>query len=377
MLRKFNYYELESNYNFRIKNSNREIGKWLFSIATLGLGALYLWSTTQVVRRGEIGLRQTLNGDWILLPPGRHSNFPWESYYDKPKSLSQKLITMGPYKIFTVETGFVAETSNAGQLEIVKEPGQYIIHDASHTFDGLVSVKQETKKLHTVEASTSDNVAVTIQADVRYQIDDPEKALRQIDDIEDSIKEIAEISISQIVSHHSLNDFAPAMQPTVGASTVNATTGGITKVIFELIQKVTDQLSKIGIKLLNIGITSWSINDKSLAHELAQAAVIKSQTQSKLMAAENAAKIAGIEALAAGNAIMVRAEAEARANEMIGSSYIAIAEKLQDSPVAQEIYARHQQKEIIADAKNASIFYAMPLTSQGNSGVNFTLPSKS
>lgn len=125
----------------------------------------------------------------------------------------------------------------------------YIIHDASHTFDGLVSVKQETKKLHTVEASTSDNVAVTIQADVRYQIDDPEKALRQIDDIEDSIKEIAEISISQIVSYHSLNDFAPAMQPSVGASTVNATTGGITKVIFELIQKVTDQLSKIGIKL--------------------------------------------------------------------------------------------------------------------------------
>src|SRR3989338_4062742 len=144
MLTKFNCAELEKNY--RESQGHREIKKWIFSIATLGLGALYLWSNTQVVRKGEIGLRQTLSGDWILLPPGRHSNFPWESYHGKPNSLSQKLITMGPYKIFTVETGFVAQTSNAGQLHIVKEPGQYIIDEASHTFDGLVSVKQETKK---------------------------------------------------------------------------------------------------------------------------------------------------------------------------------------------------------------------------------------
>lgn len=50
---------------------------------TLGLGGLYLWATTRVIKEGEVGLRQTASGKMVLLPPGRHSNFPWESYATK------------------------------------------------------------------------------------------------------------------------------------------------------------------------------------------------------------------------------------------------------------------------------------------------------
>ena len=230
MITKLNIDRIEKAY--KESQGYRELKKWAFSLATFGLGALYLWADTQVVRKGEIGLRQTLKGDWILLPPGRHSNFPWESSPENPQSLSKKLIEMGPYKIFIVETGFVGQTSEGGKLRIVNEPGQYLIDEAAHTFDGLISIKQETKKLHTVVASTSDNVAVTLQADVRYQIEDPEQALRQIDNIEDSIKEMAEISISQIVSHHTLNDFAPALLPSAADKAT-----GITKVIHELMER--------------------------------------------------------------------------------------------------------------------------------------------
>ena len=70
------------------------------------------------------------------------------------------------------------------------------------------------------------------------------------------------------MSHHNLADFAPVTSVGEGQG------HGITAVITELTTKITEQLRQLGIKLLNIGITSWSINDKALAHELAQGAVI-------------------------------------------------------------------------------------------------------
>ena len=186
----------------------RELWKYLFSIGTFGLGALYLWATTSIINQGEIGLRRNSRGDMILLPPGRHSNCPWETYPVEPQSLSEPTIFLGPYKIISVETGYIAKTLNKGKLEIL-EVGQHILDDASHVFNSFIAVKQETKKLEAVNAYTNDNVGLTLHADVRYLIEDPINAISQIDDIDNSIKEIAEISISQIVNHHTLADFAP------------------------------------------------------------------------------------------------------------------------------------------------------------------------
>jgi len=332
----------------------RELGKWIFSIATFGLGGLYLWATTTVIQEGEIGLRQSATGRMVLLPPGRHSNFPWESYPTEPQSLSNKTIKMGPYQIITVETGYVAKTYNRGRLEIL-QVGQHLLTDASHTFEGFIPTKQETKKLHQVIASTSDNVGLTLHADVRYQIEDPETAVTQIDDIENSIKEIAEISISQIVSHHSLTDFAPAISTANFSSTHES--HGIGDVVIELSRMITEQLSRLGIKLINIGITSWQINDTGLAHELAQGAVVKSQTQSKLMAAENASQVKKIETDAEGNAIITRASAEAKAIKAKGSAYKEVADAMMHSPVAQSMYAQAQQIDMVSHAKNTNLFF--------------------
>lgn len=332
----------------------RELGKWIFSIATFGLGGLYLWATTQVIQEGQIGLRQTATGKMVLLPPGRHSNFPWETYPASCQSFSKKIIKLGPYQIITVETGYVAKTYNQGTLEILPV-GQHLIKNASHTFEGFIPTKQETKKLHEVVASTSDNVGVTLQADVRYQIVDPGTAVTQIDDIENSIKEIAEISISQIVSHHSLSDFAPAMSTTNFGSKPES--HGIGDVVTELSKMITDQLSKLGIKLINIGITSWKINDTGLAHELAQGAVIKSQTQSKLMAAQNAAQVKGIEATAEAAAITTRADAEAKAIEAKGTAYNNVAHIIGGSHVAQTIYEQALRTEMVANAQNSNLFF--------------------
>ena len=341
------------------RSKHRELGKWLFAIGTFGLGGLYLWASTKIVAEGEIGLRQTANGKMQLLPPGRHSNFPWESYRVSPQSLARKVIEMGPYKIITVDTGFVAETYNKGIVSIL-EAGQHLISDASHTFKSMIPVKQETKKLHEITAATSDNVALTMYADVRYQITEPRKAVAQIDDIETSIKEIAEISIAQIVSHHNLADFAPA------TSCANQTNGDekspFVRLLSDLNTTIKHQLAKLGITLINIGITSWKINDAALAHELGQGAVVKSQTQSKLVAADNAAKVRAIEITAESNAIIQRAEAESRGIKLKAAAYKEVGSSFQDNVIAQNIYQLWQQSEMVAHAKNANLFFSQSPT---------------
>lgn len=339
---------------YETSKGSRELYKWLFSVGTGGLGAAYLWATTVVIQEGEIGLRKTATGKMVLLPPGRHSNFPWESYPVDPVSLSKKIIKMGPYKIITVDTGYMGKTYNNGTLEIL-DVGQHVIEDASHSFDGFISTKMETKKLHAVTASTSDNVGLTLYADVRYQIENPKQAITQINDIEDSIKEIAEISISQIVSHHCLSDFAPAMSTAhLGNEREN---NGIGDVVKELTDKIMTQLAELGIKLINIGLTSWQINDKGLAHELAQGAVIKSQASSQLMAAQNAAKVKEIQTEAESNAIINRASAEAKAIEAKGNAFKQVAEALKDNPAGQDFYSQSQQCEMVSHAKHANLFF--------------------
>ena len=343
----------------------REFKKYAFAIGTFGLGALYLWATTSIIKQGEIGLRRNSRGEMILLPPGRHSNFPWETYPVEPQSLSEKEIRLGPYKIISVETGYIAKTLNKGKLQILEE-GQHLLQDASHVFGSFVSIKQETKKLEAVTAYTSDNVGLTLYADVRYQIENPEAAISQIDDIETSIKEIAEISISQIVSHHNLADFAPVTNVGGGRS------HGITEVITELTDNITKQLRQLGIKLLNIGITSWSINDASLAHELAQGAVIQSQAQSKMLSAEREAKIKEISTEAEASARLVLAQSDVSALKLKG---VAIAEITKEfNPAALEIYARSQQAELVQRANNPNLFFAQQLVGGAQLLPQLTVP---
>lgn len=349
---KLNIAQIQQDY----ENSRgwREFNKYAFAIGTFGLGALYLWATTSIIKQGEIGLRRNNRGEMILLPPGRHSNFPWETYPVEPQSLSKKEIHLGPYKIISVETGYIAKTFNQGILEILAE-GQHLLTDASHVFDSFVAVKQETKKLEAVTAYTSDNVGLTLHADVRYQIEDPEEAIRQIDDIDNSIKEIAEISISQIVSHHNLADFAPVTS--VGVDHDH----GITEVITELTTKITEQLRQLGIKLLNIGITSWSINDKELAHELAQGAVIQSQAQSKMLSAKREAEVKGILTKAEARARIELAQSDAEALKLTGAAVQELTEAFRDNPAGQEIYAQLQQVKLVQGANNPNLFFYQQL----------------
>lgn len=343
----------------------RELSKWAFSLGTLGLGGLYLWLTTKVIAEGQIGLRQSAYGKFVLLPPGRHSFFPWESSW-KPQWLSNKSIEMGPYKIITVETGEVAETYNKGKLEILKA-GQHLILEASHTVKSIIKVKQVTKKLKEVVAATSDNIGLTIFSDVRYQITEPELALAEIQDLETSIMEIAGINIALIVSHHSLADFAPVTSGTTSGAMKSESESSFIRVLAELTDTIKSQLEELGIKLINIGITSWKINDETLARELGEGAVIKSQTFSKLAAAQNAAEVRAIEVKAECSAISNLAETQSSAIRSKGLAFKDLADEFSGNAAAEKMYNLSQQSEMVATAKNCNLFFSPPQSERAGS----------
>mgnify|MGYP003390902741 FL=1 len=129
-------------------------------------------------------------------------------------------------------------------------------------------------------------------------------------------------------------------------------------VVLELKQKLSAHLEKLGITLLNIGITNREFIDKSLAHELAQGAVIKSQADSQRAAAENAAEVKRTQTEAEANSILVLAEAQAKATERKGQAILNLANDFADNPVAQAFYKRSQEVDLVAYAKNSNLFFS-------------------
>ena len=373
---RFKLATLKQDYKANHATWIREASKWAFAIGTFGLGSLYLWATTSIIKEGQVGLRRNARGELILLPPGRHSNFPWETYETPPQSLSGNFLKLGPYKIITVQTGYVAKTFRNGILEILGA-GQHLLPDAAHVFnekDGFVSIKEETKTLKPVTALTSDNIALEIKADVRYQIEDPTLAITKVDEIENTIFEIAKFNIAQVVSHHSLAEFVPVtMREKIAAENAeeleqsdeegNAVEElllprkGLSTVLEELMADITAQFKRMGIKLLNIGITSWDYQDKVLAHELGQGAVLEAQVRSRILAADQAAKVRGIEATAESNAQRTIAEGRADAIKTVGDAYIELAGSMKDNPAAFQMWQTQQQVQMLAHGNNPHIIF--------------------
>lgn len=351
MREEFNMQSIISSYEK--SRGLRELGKWAFSIATGGIGALYLWANTVIVKEGEIGLRRSATGKMVLLPPGRHSNFPWEDYPVAPQSLANKAINLGPYKIITVETGYVAKTYDSGKLDILEE-GQHLIQGASHTFvdTDFIPIKQETERLADLAVITRDNISLTLKADVTYEISDPKVAVTKVDNILRTIKERATMNIANIVGHHYLSEFAPA---TSGVKSTEV--DSLSSVVSEISKNLAAQLLELGIKLLNIGIISTAITDKELSQKLGETTVLKTQIQSQFMAAENEASRIKIKADAESYAITARATAEAEALKMRGDAIKDIATSIQESPAALSLFQLDQKARMVSMANNCNLFF--------------------
>jgi len=111
------------------------------------------------------------------------------------------LLSMGIKKVNQYERGLV-ERWNAYEKTV--EPGlRYILPFANRIF--RVNMREQVIDVPPQEIITEDNVVVTIDAVVYYQITDPVKALYEIEDFELAIVKLAQTTLRNIVGEMSLD----------------------------------------------------------------------------------------------------------------------------------------------------------------------------
>lgn len=349
----------------------REVKKWAFAIGTLGLGALYLWSTTVIIKEGEIGLRRNSRGQMTLLPPGRHSNFPWESYPEPPQSLSRDHIALGPYTILTVHTGFVAKTYYDGTL-VILEAGRHLMRSATHKFNAFVSIKQETKELPSVVACTQDNVEVDITSVVRYQIQDPAAAIGAVHDIERTITDLATITLQQTIRLHKLEDFMATANRSSEINHSLEDESTIDNIVHQITQTLSMQLQQFGIKLLMMGNMNWSFRNKELQTSLASSAVTRAQNNVLVYKAKLDAEANNVRIENQAACMVTLARSGAEAIRIRAAAVKEASAALENNTAAHDLYIKTLMCDVAAHAKNPYLFFGM------NGGANtppLSLPS--
>lgn len=229
------------------------------AILTLGLGGLFLWATTKTIKEGELCVRRTRDGRAVILPPGRHSNLPGESY-GHVQSVAQEVIDLGPRRLVTIRDGFRGESYKNGKL-VVLFPGRHLL-EATHSFvksvsmdldevdlgpkkivtikngwcgvaydkgvlqilkEGrheltlpdqrfakFLSLQQEVVELPELQVKTTDNIQVIVHAVLNYKIIDPVKAVTNVEHLSKSLYELAEVTLSAILRRNSFRDLSPA-----------------------------------------------------------------------------------------------------------------------------------------------------------------------
>ena len=111
------------------------------------------------------------------------------------------LISMGIRKVNQYERGIV-ERWNAYEKTV--DPGlRYVLPFVQRVF--RVNMREQVIDVPPQEIITEDNVVVTIDAVVYYQITDPVKALYEIEDFELAIVKLAQTTLRNIVGEMSLD----------------------------------------------------------------------------------------------------------------------------------------------------------------------------
>jgi len=353
---RFHLDELSESYK-RDRPLWRSFAKGLIGVTLIG--GLALWGATQIVPDGHVALRKTGVGRYRLLPPGRYSNLPGEEFIGEPLSLAHHKISLGSINIITVKQGQVGISYLSGKL-IILPTGQHILTEAYHTFDRFVSLKRETMRLDDIYVNTRDNVAIKLQPDVVYKIEDPLLAVNGIDDIEQTILDTATMTMSKVIGSHKLHDIM-----TVTGGSLNKkqkkvedlAQHSMSELIYELEESLSHQLSTFGVHLIAIGIRGYDIVDKQLSAQLAQSAVIQANINAQLQSAENEARVIQIQAEAKKQASIKQAEGEAESATVKAQGIFDAAIIIGQSEVAVQMTYNTQRTEMVSKSHKSTLFY--------------------
>jgi len=129
--------------------------------------------TVVIVNQGELGYA-TDRGQPVLLPPGVHSWTSETLKYEKTHNLSNHLIRVGPYTLVTVDEGYVSISQDNGKQRILCGGKTHFLNHMNWKHEKYLSLKIQTDDIESIEATTADNVNVSVTSTVNWRIVNPE-----------------------------------------------------------------------------------------------------------------------------------------------------------------------------------------------------------
>ena len=131
--------------------------------------------TIAIVEQGYIGYAID-NGQPVLFPPGIHVWTSDSLEFIKSIPLSEHLIKLGPYTIVTVDEGYVAISQNNGRQKVLEGGHTHFLNHMNWKFEKFLSMKIQTDELEKIEATSADNINMSVTSTVNWRIVDPEVA---------------------------------------------------------------------------------------------------------------------------------------------------------------------------------------------------------
>jgi len=336
------------------------------------------------VPQGQIGFVMDM-GQPVLLPPGLHQ---WRSStmeFQELVDLTSSVIRLGPYTCLTVDEGYSAVTQNNGKQVILPGGAVHLLTHRNWKFEKFVSHKIQTDNLERLEATSADNVLMTVSSTINWRIFDVGVAARMsaetmgarvdnMDKMRNDVLKQAEASLSSFIGTVNYSgSFALAAahleaERDLGGKALAAVPSGADRLepqgspLFDLRQlaNAVTQANAVtrqyGVEIISINIMTAKPADPLLVSSLAKGAVAAAEAQQAETAARGNANAAKIAAEGEAQAEVTRARGTAEADKIRAEGAKAAADTLQTSPVAVAL-AQIDRTGAALEGASASYFF--------------------
>lgn len=329
--------------------------------------AIYFATRLVIVNRGSVLVTSFL-GEPVVFGAGLHWIGPLYRIYGQLEINASDNVSMGPYRLLTVDVGTVGKTYYNGNLMIL-EAGRHILDSTkhNHTFEKFIDMKQQTVEIP-MRAATNDNVSLNVTLDVIYAVTDADLYCRSVTDEKTACIDRASILLTAMFKRHAFDELfsislredgnvtsshAPlAPRPVNPLDPLNTSTAPLdpeskmelVQMTNEFIREFSNNMAGIGIRIINVGFSNLEIESKELAKQLAQRAIIKVNVACMIANAEANASVTEKNAHAAAKAKLIMAQATSDSAKLIESS-----------PIAQTLA---QWSALGESTKNGTVIYA-------------------
>ena len=131
--------------------------------------------TIVIIEQGYIGYAMD-NGQPVLLPPGIHVWTSESLYFERSVALDDHKIPLGPYTLVTVDEGYAAVTQDNGKQMVLDGGHTHLLTHKNWKFEKYITLKIQTDDLQKIEATSADNINMSVDSTVNWRIVDVEVA---------------------------------------------------------------------------------------------------------------------------------------------------------------------------------------------------------